>query len=82
MTRTFSGALALTTALFLVAVSPSDGQTHQTLDLASPNSAIPMDAAARIEPGMVLRLPDGAAGVRIRVSSVEARPLGDRRGKV
>ncbi|MEN0653148.1 MULTISPECIES: cytochrome-c peroxidase [Hyphobacterium] len=77
MTRTFNGAFALTTALFLVAASPSDGQTSPILDLAAAEAAIPMDAATRIEPGSVIRLPDGAAGLRIRVVTIAARPLGD-----
>lgn len=77
MTRTFNSAFALTTALFLVAASPSDGQSTPILDLSPTDAALPMDAAARIEPGMVIRLPDGATGIRIRVSTVSARPLGD-----
>ena len=74
VTRTFNSAFALTTALFLVATAPSDGQSTPVLDLSSPDATLPMDAAARIEPGMVIRLPDGATGVRIRRSGRIPRP--------
>lgn len=77
MTRIFNSASALTAALFLVAAAPSDGQTSQTIDLTEAGSALPIDAASRLTPGTVIRLPDGAAGVRIRIERVTARPLGD-----
>lgn len=81
MTRIHNSARALSLAVILAAAAPSDGQNftpdQSLIDLSGPNSALPLDAAASLRPGMVVRLPDGAAGVRVRIGTVRARPLGD-----
>ncbi|HAQ35313.1 MAG TPA: hypothetical protein DCQ53_08155, partial [Alphaproteobacteria bacterium] len=81
MTRIHSSARALSIAVILAAAAPSDGQNftpaHTLIDLSEPNTALPLDAATPLRPGMVVRLPDGAAGVRVRIDTVRARPLGD-----